>query len=64
MCIQQVQLYGPTNFSPIIYHVAKFGEVARNEPGPSVCTSCITHENHEMNKLNDMVVKFNLNKFD
>jgi len=25
-CIRQVQLYGPTNFSPVINHVAKFAE--------------------------------------
>ncbi|XP_071816097.1 copine-8-like isoform X1 [Apostichopus japonicus] len=25
-CIQQVQLYGPTNFSPIINHVARFAQ--------------------------------------
>jgi hypothetical protein len=25
-CIRQIQLYGPTNFSPVINHVAKFAE--------------------------------------
>ena len=25
--LQVVQLYGPTNFSPVIQHVAKFGQV-------------------------------------
>jgi hypothetical protein len=26
-CIRQIQLYGPTNFSPVINHVARFAEV-------------------------------------
>ena len=30
-CIQQVQLYGPTNASPIINHVAKFAAAAQQE---------------------------------
>jgi len=25
-CIRSVQLYGPTNFSPVINHVAKFAQ--------------------------------------
>jgi hypothetical protein len=25
-CIRQIQLYGPTNFSPVINHVARFAE--------------------------------------
>lgn len=25
-CIRQIQLYGPTNFAPVINHVAKFAE--------------------------------------
>ncbi|CAG2233667.1 Nicotinic receptor-associated protein 1,Protein BONZAI 1,Protein BONZAI 2,Copine-5,Copine-8,Copine-1,Copine-2,Copine-A,Copine-4,Copine-9,Copine-7,Copine-6,Protein BONZAI 3,Copine-3 [Mytilus edulis] len=30
-CIQQIRLYGPTNVSPIIYHVARFAEAAQKE---------------------------------
>ncbi|KAK2149260.1 hypothetical protein LSH36_458g02009 [Paralvinella palmiformis] len=30
-CIPQVQLYGPTNFTPIIRHVVQFAEVAQRE---------------------------------
>lgn len=29
-CINQVQLYGPTNFAPVINHVAK---IAQNDQG-------------------------------
>ena len=29
-CIRQVQLYGPTNFSPIINHVARFASTCRD----------------------------------
>lgn len=29
-CIHQVQLYGPTNFSPIINHVARFASTYRD----------------------------------
>lgn len=29
-CIRSVQLYGPTNFSPVINHVAKFASAARD----------------------------------
>jgi hypothetical protein len=29
-CIRQVQLYGPTNFSPIINHVARFASTYRD----------------------------------
>jgi len=36
MCVSQVQLYGPTNFAPIIYHVAQFAAAAKNEPTPKV----------------------------
>ena len=36
MCISQVQLYGPTNFAPIIYHVAQFAAAAKSEPVPKV----------------------------
>ena len=34
--ISQVQLYGPTNASPIINHVAKFAEEASRENKASV----------------------------
>jgi hypothetical protein len=29
-CIRQVQLYGPTNFSPVINHVARFASTYRD----------------------------------
>ncbi|XP_067130750.1 copine-3-like isoform X2 [Centruroides vittatus] len=32
-CITQVQLYGPTNFSPVINHVARFAQHAHNTCG-------------------------------
>ena len=39
-CIPQVRLYGPTNFSPIIYHVCQFAAAAQREQGSKVrqCT--------------------------
>lgn len=37
-CIRQVQLYGPTNVSPIINHVIRFAEQAAKENAASVCT--------------------------
>ena len=36
-CVSQIQLYGPTNFSPIIYHVARFAQSAAKEEGAQVC---------------------------
>ena len=36
MCLSQVQLYGPTNFAPIIYHVAQFADAAKNDPTKKV----------------------------
>ena len=30
-CIGQIQLYGPTNFSPIINHVIQFAQAAQQE---------------------------------
>lgn len=33
MSLSQVVLYGPTNFAPIIHHVAKFAAVAQQEQG-------------------------------
>ncbi|XP_077983010.1 copine-3-like [Glandiceps talaboti] len=32
-CIRQVQLYGPTNVSPIIYHMIRFAQEAQKLPG-------------------------------
>lgn len=29
-CIRSVQLYGPTNFSPVINHVAKFAQTYKD----------------------------------
>uniref|UniRef100_A0A4W3HZK3 Copine III n=1 Tax=Callorhinchus milii TaxID=7868 RepID=A0A4W3HZK3_CALMI len=34
-CLPQVKLYGPTNFSPIINHVAGFGAAAAQQPAAS-----------------------------
>jgi len=36
MCLQHVVLYGPTNFAPIIYHVAQFAAASKSEPTPKV----------------------------
>jgi len=36
MCVSQVQLYGPTNFAPVIYHVAQFAAAAKADPTPKV----------------------------
>lgn len=33
-CLNQVQLYGPTNFAPVINHVARFAEVAHKQANP------------------------------
>ena len=35
-CLPQVKLYGPTNFSPIINHVAQFGRQAMQQQTASV----------------------------
>lgn len=35
-CLPQVKLYGPTNFSPIINHVAHFGRQAMQQESASV----------------------------
>lgn len=35
-CLPQVKLYGPTNFSPIINHVAQFGKQAMQQETASV----------------------------
>ncbi|XP_077862826.1 copine-3-like [Saccoglossus kowalevskii] len=34
-CIRQVKLWGPTNASPIIHHVARFAQEAQRQPGAS-----------------------------
>lgn len=40
-CLPQVKLYGPTNFSPIINHVAHFGRQALQQQTASVsCCYC------------------------
>ena len=36
--LQSVSLYGPTNFAPIINHVARFAEQAAANPQSQVCT--------------------------
>jgi len=36
MCLSHVVLYGPTNFAPIIYHVAQFAAASKSEPTPKV----------------------------
>lgn len=35
-CLPQVRLYGPTNFSPIINHVARFAAAAAQQQTASV----------------------------
>ncbi|XP_071958749.1 copine-3-like [Antedon mediterranea] len=35
-CVRQVQLWGPTNVSPVINHVARFAETAKQNPTPNV----------------------------
>lgn len=35
-CLPQVKLYGPTNFSPVINHVAQFGRQAMQQETASV----------------------------
>lgn len=35
-CLPQLKLYGPTNFSPIINHVAHFGREALQQQNASV----------------------------
>ncbi|RDD40595.1 Copine-8 [Trichoplax sp. H2] len=37
MSINSVQLYGPTNFAPIINHVARFAATSHQNPGSSYC---------------------------
>ena len=29
-CLPRIQLYGPTNFAPVIHHVANFARQSRN----------------------------------
>lgn len=35
-CLPQIKLYGPTNFSPIINHVARFAAAATQQQTASV----------------------------
>ncbi|ESO08587.1 hypothetical protein HELRODRAFT_190776 [Helobdella robusta] len=35
MCLSRIQLYGPTNFSPIIYHVAQLAAASQKDRRPS-----------------------------
>ena len=35
-CLPQIKLYGPTNFSPIINHVARFAAAAAQQQTASV----------------------------
>lgn len=41
-CLPQVKLYGPTNFSPIINHVAQFGKQAVHQQTASVSSERCT----------------------
>lgn len=43
-CLPQVKLYGPTNFSPIINHVASFAQQALQQTTASVSISFIHRE--------------------
>ena len=45
-CIQYIQLYGPTNVSPIINHVARFASSAQQEEaqkGPHVSCAALRY---------------------
>ena len=44
-CIQSVQLYGPTNISPIINHVAHFAQQAAQTPTATVSNTAMTKFN-------------------
>jgi len=41
VCLPQVKLYGPTNFSPIINHVACFAKQALQQTTASVSVSLV-----------------------
>lgn len=42
-CIQSVQLYGPTNISPIINHVAHFAMQAAQTPAATVSSNMLQY---------------------
>lgn len=42
VCLPQIKLYGPTNFSPIINHVACFGNQALQQTSASVSVYLFT----------------------
>jgi len=44
MCVSQVVLYGPTNFAPIIYHVAQFAAASKGEPTPKVQFNFVSYK--------------------
>lgn len=44
-CLPQVRLYGPTNFSPIINHVARFAAGATQQKTASVSISVLLYGN-------------------
>lgn len=43
VCLPQVKLYGPTNFSPIINHVACFAKQALQQTTASVSIYLLSH---------------------
>lgn len=43
ICLPQVKLYGPTNFSPIINHVACFAKQALQQTTASVSVYLFSH---------------------
>lgn len=36
VCISRIQLYGPTNFAPIIHHVAQFALASQKDRAATV----------------------------
>ena len=49
--IQSVQLYGPTNFAPVIRHVTKFAHDEAQKQAASVCVFSWVELSHD-NKVN------------
>ncbi len=47
VCLPQVKLYGPTNFSPIINHVACFAKQALQQTTASVSVYLFHHHNDD-----------------
>jgi hypothetical protein len=43
MCVTRVTLYGPTNFAPIILHVAQFAAAAKKENNARVGELFVFH---------------------